>query len=65
MKIELCKHHNLPKVAGHFCVKCKEDLDRTSNFLNGMFSRLVLTSDKNGNPVLIKQKPPLKSSLTY
>ena len=55
MKKELCKHHKLPKVDGHFCKKCSEDLQKTTDRLNQIFSGLVIDMDKDGNPVVYRE----------
>jgi hypothetical protein len=43
-KQEICKWHNLPKVG---CPKCKEDLDKTSNFLNRIFNSKKFANKAN------------------
>ena len=55
MKKELCKHHNLPKVRGHFCSECKKDLQKTSDKLNQIFSGLVIDFGKNGDPKVYRK----------
>ena len=56
MKNDLCKHHNLPKVRGHFCTECKKDLQKTSDRLNSFFSGLVIDFGKNGEPKFTRIK---------
>lgn len=55
MKKELCKHHGLPKVRGHFCNECEKDLDKVSAKLNQIFSGLVIDFGKDGEPKVYRE----------
>jgi hypothetical protein len=62
--MEICKHHGLPKISGHFCKKCEKDaqknIKRFNDLLGKVFPKgILLDVDKDGNPKVYRtnEKP--------
>lgn len=59
IKMEKCKWHGgtkLPSEVRGKCKKCEEDLQKTTDKLNQIFSGLVIDMDKDGNPLIYREK---------